>query len=191
MTKKNPTIISFQTVLADLLKWLKGRSVVIIGGVAASILGRPRNTQDIDALILLDNDEWAKLLESAKKFGFTSRINNALKFAQRSRVFLLKHIASGIEIDICFGALPFEEECLARAIKVKVAGMSIPIPTPEDLIIMKAVSHRTKDLIDIEAIIDANPKLDLKRIREWVKEFSRVLEMPEIRDNLEKLIAKK
>ena len=191
MTRKNSTIIPFQTVLADLLKWLKGRSIVIIGGVAASILGRPRNTQDIDVLMSLNNDEWAELLDSAQKFGFTSRISDALKFAQRSRVFLLKHIVSGIEIDISFGALPFEEECLARAIRVKIAGMTLPIPTPEDLIIMKAVSHRTKDFVDIEAIIDANSKLDLKRIREWVKEFSRVLEMSEIYDDLEKLISKK
>ena len=39
--------------LADLVKWLdvtKAPSMVI-GGVAASVLGRPRLTQDVDALV--------------------------------------------------------------------------------------------------------------------------------------------
>lgn len=191
MSKKSSTIVPFQIALRDLLKWLHGRSVVIIGGVAASILGRPRTTQDIDALMLLDSEKWGQLLESAKEFGFAPRFGTALKFAQKNRVLLVKHIASGIDIDISFGALPFEEECVARATKVRIAGMSLPIPSPEDMIIMKTVAHRGKDMADIEAIIDAHPKLDMNRIKKWVKEFARVMEMPEIYDDMEKIIRKK
>ena len=65
------------------------------------------------------------------------------------------------------------------------------MPAPEDLIIMKAVAHRQRDLIDIEAILDAHPKLNLKRIRKWVKEFSSVLEMPEILKDIEKMLKRK
>ncbi|MBI5044130.1 MAG: hypothetical protein HZC10_09965 [Nitrospirae bacterium] len=43
-------------------------------------------------------------------------------------------------------------------------------------------------MIDIEAIRDAHPKLNLRRIRKWVKEFSAVLEMPEILKDLEKIL---
>ena len=56
---------------------------------------------------------------------------------------------------------------------------------------MKAVAHRTRDLADIEAVLEAYPKLDFKRIRKWVKEFAEVLEMPEIYEDLNKLIKKK
>ena len=40
--------------------------------------------------------------------------------------------------------------------------MSLP---PEDLIIMKAIAHRPKDMLDIESIITSHPKLDRKRIQ--------------------------
>lgn len=42
--------------------------------------------------------------------------------------------------------------------------------------------------MDIENTIQANPDLDVERIRRWVREFSAVLEMPEIHDVIEKLL---
>jgi hypothetical protein len=55
----------------------------------------------------------------------------------------------------------------------------VPRPLPENLIIMKAVAHRPQDLADIEAILVANLKLNLRRVRHWVREFAAALEMPE------------
>jgi hypothetical protein len=63
-------------------------------------------------------------------------------------------------VDISFGALPFEEEAIARAVEGKVGKIRLPLPTPEDLVIMKAVAHRPRDAVDIEAVLDAHPKLD-------------------------------
>jgi hypothetical protein len=53
---------SLQAALADLAKWLDYTSIpaVIIGGVAASVLGRPRLTRDIDALAILPKDAWSQ-----------------------------------------------------------------------------------------------------------------------------------
>lgn len=179
MPDKKLTIIPFQKALSDLLKWLKDCPVVIIGGVAVSLLGRPRHTQDIDALILLDNEKWEELLAAAEKYGFSARINDVIGFARKRRVLLMRH-KSGIGIDISFGALPFEEECLSRCKKVRFADIKVPIPTPEDLIIMKAVAHRPVDLEDIRNILISHPKLDISRIKYWLQEFAKVLEMPEI-----------
>jgi hypothetical protein len=53
---------------------------------------------------------------------------------------------------------------------------------------MKAIAGRGRDIMDIENIIQANPNLDVDRIRRCVREFSAVLEMPEIHDALEKLL---
>lgn len=190
MPRGESSISLFEDALSDLLKWLKGHSVVVIGGVAVSLLGRPRHTQDIDVLMLLDSGKWAGLLDAANKFNFEPRIKDALKFARKNRVLLMKHIKSGIGVDISLGALPFEEECIRRSKRIKFANISLPLPSADDLIIMKAVAHRAKDLIDIESILDTNPKLDIKRIKRWVTEFSAVLEMPELWDDLEKIISK-
>jgi len=39
--------------------------------------------------------------------------------------------------------------------------------------------------------MDAQPNIDLKRVRQWVREFSSVLELPEIYNDLEKILAQR
>ena len=190
--QKSAVSAPFEQALADLVLWLdqiSGRGLVI-GGVAASLLGRPRLTQDIDLLVLIDESQWKEFLKVGLRFGFEPRISDALAFARKNRVLLMRHTKSGLDIDVSFGSLPFEEEALKRSSKVRVGDMSIPLPTPEDLIVMKAVAHRPKDLMDIEAILEANPKLDRKRVLKWVKAFAEAVEMPEILNDLEKLMKK-
>ncbi|MBI5407512.1 MAG: nucleotidyltransferase [Nitrospirae bacterium] len=178
------------SALRDLVAWSQKEHIrgVIIGGVAASLLGRPRLTRDIDAVVLLDSRRWEKFLTVGQQFGFEPRIQNPLVFARKNRILLVNHKPSGIDVDISLGALPFEEEAIDRAVNSEVAGVSIPLPTPEDLVIMKAVAHRPIDMIDIQAVLDVHPDLDLHRIRRWVKEFAKVLEMPEILNDLEKIL---
>ncbi len=179
--------------LGDLVAWLQAAQVsgVVIGGVAASLLGRPRVTRDVDALVVLDESEWMRFLAAGKQFGFEPRRPDAMEFAHKARVLLARHAPSGIDVDVVFGALPFEHEAVAKAVWVEVAGVRLPIPTPEDLIIMKAVAHRPRDLGDIEAVVDAHPKLDTQRVRRWVREFSIALAIPDLLSDLEKVLKKR
>ncbi len=180
-------------VLRDLVAWLKAGKVpgVVIGGLAASLLGRPRLTRDVDALVLMDEGLWADFLTAGAGYGFGPRRDDALAFAQKTRVLLARHQESGIDVDIVFGSLPFEREAVARATWVELGGVRAPLPLPEDLIIMKAVAHRPQDLADIEAILAAHPKLNLRRARRWVREFAAVLSMPEILNDLEALLSQR
>ncbi|MGH7785519.1 MAG: hypothetical protein ACRERC_01560, partial [Candidatus Binatia bacterium] len=75
-----------------------GRGVVI-GGVAASILGRPRLTRDVDAMLLLSDADWERFVGLADAAGFEPRLPDVLAFARRSRVFLFRHRSSGIDAD--------------------------------------------------------------------------------------------
>ena len=174
----------------DLVAWLKAGKVpgVVIGGLAASLLGRPRLTRDVDALVLVDEGHWADFLTEGIRYGFFPRRDDVQAFVQETRVLLLRHQESGIDVDIVFGSLPFENEAVARASWVELGGVQVPLPLPEDLIIMKAVAHRPQDLADIEAIIAAHPKFNRRRVRRWVREFAAVLTMPEILNDLEALI---
>lgn len=66
------------------------------------------------------------------------------------------------------------------ALQKVVGEIAIRLPTPEDLIILKAVAHRPKDLLDIRTLIETYPNLDIPRIRRWVKEFGKALDKPEL-----------
>jgi len=43
-------------------------------------------------------------------------------------------------------------------------------------------------LVDIQSLIDANPKLDRARIENWVKQYAELLETPELWDDVAKLL---
>jgi len=75
-----------------------------------------------------------------------------------------------------------------RAQTQSVAGLAVRLPTPEDLIIMKAIAHRPKDLNDIRTISDKYPDLDTYRIEEWVKSFGDALELPDLWGQIKSLI---
>lgn len=164
---------------------------VIIGGVAASLLGQPRLTADADALLLLSIDEVPALIELAQAEGLHPRLSDVVDFARRSRVVLLRHTESGIDVDISLGLLPFEVEAVERSREYQAGSLIIRLPTPEDLIILKAVAHRPKDMLDIEAVIAAQPQLDKERIGFWVRQFAELLEMPTLWTDVERLLTRR
>jgi hypothetical protein len=177
------------TAVQRLIEQLDNQGVVI-GGVAASLLGRPRLTADADALILLSVKDVPRLLELAGVEGLQPRIADVVEFARRSRVVLLRHKESGIDVDISLGLLPFEVETVERSVEHQAGALRIRLPTPEDLIILKAVAHRPKDMLDIDAVIAVQEHLDTGRIALWVQQFADLLETPELWTDLEKLLRK-
>ena len=178
--------------LPDLMQWWRSQKTrgVIIGGLAVALLGRPRVTRDVDALILLPKKQWSTFLDAGSGFGFVPRLPGTLAFAHRARVMLVRHKSTGIDVDISLGELPFEEETVARRKNVRVGGTTVPVPTPEDLIIMKAIAHRERDAFDIDGLLAAHPKLNFTRIRRWVRTFAAALDEPGIFDDLERQITR-
>lgn len=104
---------------------------VVIGGIAVSLLGQPRFTEDLDAMVLLSIEEIPRFLATAQKEGIEPRITKADDFARRNRVLLLRHTASQTDIDISLGVLPFEQEVVARSQVHEIDDtLKIHLPTP-------------------------------------------------------------
>ena len=185
-----PVLAGLRAPLADLLAWLAGRHTphVLIGGVAVGLLARPRATLDIDGIAWVADGDWKKLVADAKASGFTPREKDPIEFIRQTRMLLLRHDASGVEIDLSLGALPFEQAAIQRSVTLVIDGLSIPIPTPEDLIIMKAIAHRPQDMADIDAIARAHPSIDVSVIEQTVSEFAEVLEQPELVHDLRRVL---
>jgi hypothetical protein len=187
---ERPLAPRFVDALRAITAWLDatGARGVVIGGVAASVLGRPRLTGDIDALVIVEDAEWETFVAAGARFGIRPRRKDAIAFARRSRVLLLRHADSGIALDVTLGALPFEQEAVARGRRRRIDGLSVPLVTPEDLIVMKAVAHRPRDIADIEALRDMHPRLDRARILRLVREFAAVLDSPDLATEVERIL---
>ena len=134
--------------------------------------------------MLVAPEDLSRVMKAASQEGFLPRVPDAEEFARRQRILLLCHQASGINLDISLGMLPFEIEAIERSTLQQVGPLSIRLPTPEDLVILKAVAHRPKDLMDIQGIIESHPDLDRERIRHIVREFAHALAMSELWDDI-------
>lgn len=181
MKKTSPVESLFEPIAAVRKLMVKsGYRWMIIGGVAASLLGKPRFTADVDIVTRIDDENIAGFLKLAGRLGLNPRVKDAAGFARENRVLLLRQKKTGINIDISLALLPFEEEALKRCRSHKIGNIIFYLPTPEDLIIFKAVAHRPQDIMDIREIVAGHPNLDKKYIQRAVSEFARVLERPEI-----------
>ena len=188
-----PIQASLLAALTDLVRWLDSSNTpsMVIGGVAASVLGQPRLTQDVDALAILPEERWAATMDAAGRFGIVPRIEDPLGFARRSRVLLMRHAASGIDIDLTFGGVAFERAAVENSERHEIAGVTLRLPRVEDLLIMKAIAQRPKDLQDIEGLLNAHPEADVTRVRQSVSEFATATGMGDMLDEFDRLLARR
>ena len=70
----------------------------------------------------------------------------------------------------------------------KTKGLEIPVATPEDLLVLKAIAGRPRDIVDMEGLLAANPRIDRSEVRSKTAMFADVLDAPEILENLDRLL---
>ncbi|HEV8659490.1 MAG TPA: nucleotidyl transferase AbiEii/AbiGii toxin family protein, partial [Thermoanaerobaculia bacterium] len=150
---------------------------MIIGGIAVIAAGVPRQTIDIDAVVLGRDSSPESLVTSFARYGIVPRIADAVQFARERQVLLLRHEPSGVTIEVSLAWLPFEEEALARANQIEIGGVTLRVATPEDLIVYKAAAWRDRDRADIERLLALHwREIDLERVRSLITEISAALD---------------
>ncbi len=115
-----------------------------IGGVAVQRWSNPRFTQDLNLTFLTGFDREKEFVDALLR-ELSPRLPNAVEFALRHRV-LLARTSEDVDVDIAFGALPFEERSVARASLWEVQeGVALTTCSAEDLIVHKAFAGRGRD----------------------------------------------
>jgi hypothetical protein len=185
------TLAPLLAAISAATRWLEAAGVeaAIVGGVAASIHGQPRVTKDVDFVAIAEPYDAAAIVEAAAAFDIVPRIHDALELALTTRVLLLRHEPSGVEIDVSLGVLPFEQDLVAGCLRMTIQGVDVALARAEDIIIMKSLAMRPRDVADIAAIAEANPDLDFVRIRATVEEFSAILEERDLLTELDRILA--
>lgn len=166
-----------------------GRPAMIIGGIAVIARGVPRQTVDIDATMWAEGLDVDGILSTLAAEGLIPRTADAVSFARERHVLLLRHEPTGTPLELILAYLPFERSALDRADLVDFGGVSVRAATAEDLIIYKAVAWRDRDRSDVERLLALHGRtIDLKRVRELVREFGAALDEPERVDQFEALV---
>ncbi len=172
--------------IATTLKTL-GIRYMITGGMAVLVWGRPRFTADIDIVVELRQKNIETLQNALKKLGKKGFIDKetmqeALK-AQGEFNFIDGD--TGVKVD--FWILKkdaFDKSRLARRVRKTVLSKVVYFSSPEDLILIKAIWHKTSEssrqIEDIESIFRISEKrLDIGYIKEWatILEVSDILKI--------------
>jgi len=164
-----------------------GERFCLIGAIALHRWGEPRLTRDVDVTVIAPFGEEGRSADRLLT-AFRPRIENAREFAVRNRVLLIES-DGGVAIDIAFGAIPFEERCVARSSEWALAPDAIlRTCSAEDLVVLKAFASRPQDWLDIESVaIRQRSVLDWKLIFEELEPLASVREVPGLLDRLREL----
>lgn len=160
----------------------------IIGGLAVHRWGEMRTTLDVDLTLLTgfgcEEDFIRPLLDH-----FQSRIPDALEFALRQRILLLR-ATNGKSLDVSLAGFPFEKDAIRRATPFEFArGLTLPTCSAEDLFVMKTFAARGKDWGDAEGIA-ARQKLNKRQVLMRLKNLCVLKETPEIVTQARKILEK-
>ena len=151
---------------------------VLIGGVAVGILSAPRATGDVDFLMLDLDGRLPEVISVAEKHGLVSIALDPVALAMKTRVIVLKAHETGVQVDIGMGFIPLEREIVRHALEMRFGDVTLRVPRPEDLVIMKALAMRTVDKGDIERLLHANPSVNRRRVRKVIKALALALDVP-------------
>jgi predicted nucleotidyltransferase len=150
-------LINTLTKVANILNNLSA-SYCLIGGLAVSMLSKPRATEDVDFLILLENEilKQSLIKELGDKF---SIIQNKKPFSLKNVNIWRILLKDSDSEDYDFTILDFiiaENEVYTNALKdplkIKIDNININVINIENLIMIKELSARKIDLIDIEEL---------------------------------------
>jgi hypothetical protein len=111
--------------------FLEGLNIpyLVIGGVAASVIGEPRMTQDIDLILFIKKNSAKQVLESAIVQGFEVKIEIELERIRQTGTFRLNQ--GLFHADIIIASTQLEESAFARAQKIKFIDRMAYFPSPK------------------------------------------------------------
>jgi hypothetical protein len=119
------------------------------GAVALSIYGAGRPTSDIDVNVFVPPERRPEVHAALDPL-----------------------VLDGNPVHVFYSHDPLHEEMAKGVREVPHAGATIPLVAPEHLLTRKALLDRPKDWPDIEALLRANPDLDLAEIESWLRRLA-------------------
>ncbi len=174
-----PNLIDVVVSLGEVFDRLQ-LNFAIGGALANNYWGIVRATEDVDCLVSLPAIKYQLFADELNGIGCTlldpSGQNVAItvprlldQVAHRKLIECNYPLADApVRVELFVPAVPLQDEILRRAVPIQVRNREIRITTAEDLILLKLVFHRIKDLQDVRGILWVQRgRLDLEHLKYW------------------------
>ena len=172
-------MISLEIALQTVVAVLNERKILyaVMGGLAVRVYAIPRFTNDVDLTISIDRQELPLLFDAFRAVGieipppFRAGWLDSVAGLPLFKADLFQDERS-IEIDIFVSETEFQHSLILRRKKIETPAGEIWFVTPEDLILLKLIASRPRDLIDVQDILFTLGQLDVQYMEYWAKELS-------------------
>lgn len=138
---------------------------VLVGGLAVQLHGFLRSTFDVDLVLAMDDGNLLRFIDVAKRSGLQPAIPvgiDSLRDAEQIErwhrekgmiAFALREPqAGGVAVDVIVRPEVSFEALSSHAMIATLFGLTVRIASVDDLLVMKRIAKRPKDLLDIVAL---------------------------------------
>jgi predicted nucleotidyltransferase len=144
--------------LADVLEE-RGFPYAIGGALALGYYALPRATVDVDLNVFVAPDRgMATILEALSAAGFVADEESAAVAKRARSEGQFRGRLAGLRVDVFVPAIAYYAELAERRREVILLGRPAWILGPEDLVVLKMMFFRRKDLADVEAVMRVQGK---------------------------------
>jgi predicted nucleotidyltransferase len=161
--------------LWEIVQSLEAKQIeyAVMGGIAVRALAIPRPTNDVDVTIACGPQQLPELLctwdsqsiqvPEIYHTGWLDRIAGMPLIKLKTQI----SAEHSVDLDIFLCETDFQRSLLSRRQRVELEDRHVWIVTPEDLILLKLIANRPRDLIDIADVFFVQGRLDEPYMYHW------------------------
>lgn len=144
----------------------------LIGGFAVRSHGVPRTTYDVDATVLLEREKLPRLFDAFEEIGYTVPDIYRSKWVDLVAGMPVVKVLSfdqgkSIPGDIFLAESEYQQSVIARRKRYWVEDFEADVASVEDLILLKLMASRPRDIADIADLLFLPGDFDLAYMRGW------------------------
>jgi hypothetical protein len=165
---------SLERVFHDFVQLFERLNVpyAVMAGLAVRAHGIPRPTYDVDLTILVDRNRLPAVIDEIRRIGYDVPEQYDKGWVDNASGLPFLKAATYIEgralvTDIFLAETDFLRSLIARRIRDRVNGFDAWFVTAEDLILLKLIANRPRDIADIADVLIMQLQLDEQYLRHW------------------------
>lgn len=148
----------------------------LIGGLAVGVHGIPRPTHDLDFTIAVDRSRLSEFFQAVIELGYDVPQEFTAGWVDQVAGMPMVKARQWVEgktidVDVFLAESRFQKSLIQRRIQTEVEGIPAWIASAEDLILLKLVAGRSRDLGDVQDILQVQGPLDQAYLQHWAAEL--------------------